>query len=153
MSKLIKNISKRFAIAINTKQGVVTVVKGGMVPVEELAENEFDRLLNQNPCLIEVIDMTIPPPVVEVFEDDSVSLDKSSDVDNIQDFGFVEVFEDDSVSLDKSSDVDNIQDFGFEAGKEPEKDSKKEPVPEKKKEPEKEVKPKAKKQRGRKPKK
>ncbi|MFA5542224.1 MAG: hypothetical protein WDA47_00480 [Bacilli bacterium] len=128
MSKLIKNISKRFAIAINTKQGVVTVVKGGMVPVEELAENEFDRLLNQNPCLIEVIDMTIPPPVVEVFEDDSVSLDKSSD-------------------------VDNIQDFGFEAGKEPEKDSKKEPVPEKKKEPEKEVKPKAKKQRGRKPKK
>lgn len=128
MSKLIKNISKRFAIAINTKQGVVTVVKGGMVPVEELAENEFDRLLNQNPCLIEVIDMTIPPPVVEVFEDDSVSLNKSSD-------------------------VDNIQDFGFEAGKEPEKDSKKEPVPEKKKEPEKEVKPKAKKQRGRKPKK
>lgn len=128
MSKLIKNISKRFAIAINTNQGVVTVVKGGMVPVEELAENEFDRLLNQNPCLIEVIDMTIPPPVVEVFEDDSVSLDKSSD-------------------------VDNIQDFGFEAGKEPEKDSKKEPVPEKKKEPEKEVKPKAKKQRGRKPKK
>ena len=128
MSKLIKNISKRFAIAINTKQGVVTVVKGGMVPVEELAENEFDWLLNQNPCLIEVIDMTIPPPVVEVFEDDSVSLDKSSD-------------------------VDNIQDFGFEAGKEPEKDSKKEPVPEKKKEPEKEVKPKAKKQRGRKPKK
>lgn len=128
MSKLIKNISKRFAIAINTKQGVVTVVKGGMVPVEELAENEFDRLLNQNPCLIEVIDMTIPPPVVEVFEDDSVSLDKSSD-------------------------VDNIQDFGFEARKEPEKDSKKEPVPEKKKEPEKEVKPKAKKQRGRKPKK
>lgn len=128
MSKSIKNISKRFAIAINTKQGVVTVVKGGMVPVEELAENEFDRLLNQNPCLIEVIDMTIPPPVVEVFEDDSVSLDKSSD-------------------------VDNIQDFGFEAGKEPEKDSKKEPVPEKKKEPEKEVKPKAKKQRGRKPKK
>ena len=128
MSKLIKNISKRFAIAINTKQGVVTVVKGGMVPVEELAENEFDRLLNQNPCLIEVIDMTIPPPVVEVFEDDSVSLDKSSD-------------------------VDNIQDFGFEAEKEPEKDSKKEPVPEKKKEPEKEVKPKAKKQRGRKPKK
>lgn len=128
MSKLIKNISKRFAIAINTKQGVVTVVKGGMVPVEELAENEFDRLLNQNPCLIEVIDMTIPPPVVEVFEDDSVSLDKSSD-------------------------LDNIQDFGFEAGKEPEKDSKKEPVPEKKKEPEKEVKPKAKKQRGRKPKK
>ena len=128
MSKLIKNISKRFAIAINTKQGVVTVVKGGMVPVEELAENEFDRLLNQNPCLIEVIDMTIPPPVVEVFEDDSVSLNKSSD-------------------------VDNIQDFGFEAGKEQEKDSKKEPVPEKNKEPEKEVKPKAKKQRGRKPKK
>ena len=128
MSKLIKNISKRFAIAINTKQGVVTVVKGGMVQVEELAENEFDRLLNQNPCLIEVIDMTIPPPAVEVFEDYSVSLDKCSD-------------------------VDNIQDFGFEAGKEPEKDSKKEPVPEKKKEPEKEVKPKAKKQRGRKPKK
>lgn len=91
MTQFIKNVSNRFAIAVTTKNGVVTLGKQGILPVIEINECEIARLLNDERKLVELVELGADAwgDAVEYHELEEVKESVGSGtVESIEGFGF-----------------------------------------------------------------
>lgn len=88
MAQFIKNVSSRFAIAVMTKSGVVTLGKQGILPVIELDDAEIVRLQGDERKLVEVVELGADAwgEMVEL-EGNKESVGSGS-VESINEFGF-----------------------------------------------------------------
>lgn len=66
--KFLKNISNRFAVAVNTKQGVTNIAKGEKIPFDQLSNlAEVDSLLKRVPAIVKVVEESNdePTPIIQ----------------------------------------------------------------------------------------